>query len=173
MAISGLEKDKYNWVNDNGVKPQKAFWPDRVKQLDDESNGVRFRSEILSYRELWDLYVGGASEEPSAEQESRGKKKTKIDLISQVVPIKAFELPGRFNHKGKYHTGKWGYLHFDQWLYARDRARKDLYWLCAEVFDMDLQPHVHQIVCDQFVTKNFDGVYREGYRLKEDFQAAL
>jgi len=173
MAIVGLEKDKYNWVNDNGVKSQKLFWPDYVKKLDAESKGVRFRSEIMSYEDLWNLYVGGASEEPSPEAESRGKKKTKIDLISRVIPIRAFELPGRFNEKGKFHTGEWGYLHFDQWLYARDQARKELYWFATQVFDLDLQPHVHKVVCDQFVSKNFDGVYHEGYRLKEDFQAAL
>lgn len=172
MPLTGIEKDRQNFV-DQRIRTQKEFWPDYVNELDEKANGVRFRSEILSYRELWDLYVGGVSEDPTDEEESRGKKKKKIDRISEVVPIKAFELPGRFSERSKHHTGSWGYLHFDQWLYARDQARKELYWLCKEVFDMDLQPHVHQVVCNQFVTKNFDGVYRDGYRLKEDFQNAL
>lgn len=172
MPLTGIEKDRQNFV-DQRIRTQKEFWSDYVNELDEKANGVRFRSEILSYRELWNLYVGGVSEEPTDEEESRGKKKKKIDRISEVVPIKAFELPGRFSERSKHHTGSWGYLHFDQWLYARDQARKELYWLCKEVFDMDLQSHVHQVVCNQFVTKNFDGVYRDGYKLKEDFQHAL
>jgi hypothetical protein len=172
MPIVGPEKDRNNWIKYR-IDQQKEFWPDYVKKLDAESKGVRFRSEIMSYEQLWNLYVGGTSGEPSPEEESRGKKKTKVDQISQVIPIKAFELPGRFSEKGIHHSEKWGYLHFDQWLYARDQARKDLYWLCTEIFDLDLQPHVHKVVCDQFVTKNFDGTYREGYKLKEDFQASL
>jgi hypothetical protein len=176
MPVTGPEKDRLNWLNHpeyGRIAKQKKFWPDRVKQLDAESNGVRFRSEILSYEELWDLYVAGVGGEPTPEEESRGKKKSKIDLISQVIPITAFELPGRFSEKGIHHHGEWGYLHFDQWLYARDQARKDLFWLAKQVFDLDVQSHVHQIVCDQFVSKNFDGVYRDGYRLKEDFQKSL
>ncbi len=176
MPYVGPEKDKHNWLHHNEwgrVIRQKKFWPERVKQLDAESNGVRFRSEVLSYEELWNLYVAGAGEEPTPEEESRGKKKKKVDLISQVIPINTFELPGRYSEKGIHHKGKWGYLHFDQWLYARDQARKELYWLATEVFDLDLQPHVHKIVCDQFVAKNFDGVYRDGYELKKDFQKAL
>src|SRR5712664_528773 len=172
MPIVGLEKDRNNWLKYR-IDQQKEFWPDYVKKLDAEADGVRFRSETLSYEELWNIYVAGVGEEVTPEEESRGKKKKKVDVISQVIPIRAFELPGRFNEKGIHHKGKLGYLHFDQWLYARDQARKELYWLCTEVFDMDLQPHVHQIVCDQFVSKNFDGVYKEGYRLKEDFQKSL
>jgi hypothetical protein len=175
MPISGIEKDRNNWLTHKEygrIARQKEFWPDYVKKLDEESKGVHFRSEILSYEELWNLYVGGVSGELTPEEASRGKKKSRVDLISQVIPIRAFELPGRFSEKGIHHEGKWGYLHFDQWLYARDQARKELYWLCTEVFDLDLQPHVHQVICDQFVSKDFDGLYRDGYTLRQ-FQAAL
>ena len=53
-----------------------------------------------------------------------------------------------------------------QWLMLRDRARKDLFWL-GSVFDWHWYSHVHQATCDFFVQKNFDGVYHEGYTLKE------
>ena len=171
MGLTGPEKDRYNFVQQR-IKEQKEFWPQFVKELDEKSGGKRFRSEILSYEELWDLYLHGIDESLTPEEEARGKKKSKVDKVSEVVPIKAFELPGRFSEIGKHHKGTLGYLHFDQWLYARDQARKDLYWLCKDVFQLDLQPHVHQVVCDQFLTKNFDGVYSDGYSLK-DFQNAL
>jgi hypothetical protein len=172
MPLTGIEKSKHNVVSYR-IAQQKEFWPSVVKELDEKSNGVRFRSEILSYTDLFNIYMYGIGDDITPEDESRGRKKSKVDRLSEVIPAKAFELPGRFSDKTEYHTGQWGYLNFDQWLYARDQARKDLYFLCKEVFDMDVQPHVHKVICDQFVMKNFDGVYKEGYRLKEDFQAAL
>ena len=171
MGLAKPDKDRNNFVSER-IRQQKEFWPSFVKQLDEQSSGIRFRSEILSYAELWNLYIAGMSDELTPEEEARGKKKSVVERISEVIPAKAFELPGRFSDKGKHHKGTWGYLHFDQWLYARDQARKDLYWFCKEVFDLDLQPHVHQVVCNQFLSKNFDGVYKEDYSLK-DFQAAL
>jgi len=105
MPIVGPEKDRLNWVKYR-MERQKEFWPDYVKKLDAESNGHHFRSEILSYEELWNLYVGGASEEPNPEEESRGKKAKKVDSISAVIPIKTFELPGRYSEKGIHHRGE-------------------------------------------------------------------
>src|SRR5579884_2997063 len=177
MPLAGLEKGKNNFINKR-INDQKSFWPGYVKKWDEENGGKRFRSEIMSLSELWKLYLTGVSTELSAEEEARGKKPDKIDRISQVVPIKAFELPGRFHEPyitedgTRIHKEGWGYLHFDQWLYARDQARKDLFWLCKEVFSMDLYEDVHRVVCNQFVSKNFDGVYEENYSLR-DFHRAL
>src|ERR1043165_308360 len=163
MPISGIDKYRYNYV-DTRLRAQKEFWPDFVRQWDEEQNGKRFRSETLSLTELWHLYVGGTPEDLTEEEEARGKKlPKKKDRGFDVIPIKAFELPGRFSDPGEYHHGKWGYLHFDQWLYARDQARKDLYWFGKEVFAMDFEPNVHQVTCNQFVQKDFDGVFDEGY----------
>lgn len=171
MPLRGPEKDRINFVSER-IRQQRDFWPEFVKQLDEKSNGVRFRSEILSYTELYNLYINGKKDELTPEEIERGKKKAPVDRISEVIPARAFELPGRFSEKGKHHTGEWGYLHFDQWLYARDQARKDLFWFAKEVFDLDVQSHVHQQVCNQFLSKNFDGAYGEDYNLK-NFQAAL
>ena len=55
---------------------------------------------------------------------------------------------------------------FEDFLGLRDRARKDLFWLGAQL-DWQWFPHVHQATCDFFVQKNFDGVYHEGYTIKE------
>lgn len=170
MPLVGIEKDRQNFV-DQRIRTQKDFWPAFVKQWDVEAEGKRFKSEILSMTELWNLYVGGTSEELTEEEESRGKKKKKKDGF-EVVPIKAFELPGRYNEKGRKQDGtmlheKNGYLHFNMWLYARDQARKDLFWFGKEVFNLDFETHVHQVTCNQFVQKDFDGVFKEGYTAKD------
>lgn len=60
---------------------------------------------------------------------------------------------------------------FKQWLELRDRSRKDLFWFGKEVLKKDFVGHVHQPVCDQFVQKNFDNVYYEGYTLKDVHRA--
>jgi hypothetical protein len=66
-----------------------------------------------------------------------------------------------------------GYLHFDQWLYARDQARKDLFWFNVAVLGNTKMTRItHQPVCDQFIQKDFDGVYRPGYSV-DTVQAAI
>lgn len=53
---------------------------------------------------------------------------------------------------------------YEEWLVLRDRYRKDLFSLAKDLLGFrNLEPHVHQPVCDIFVKKNFDGVYFEGY----------
>lgn len=59
---------------------------------------------------------------------------------------------------------------FEKWLLLRDRARKDLMWL-GSVLEWHWYPHVHQATCDFFVQKNFDGVYYDGYTLKDVHKA--
>lgn len=172
MPLTGIEKDRQNFV-DQRIRTQKEFWPAFVEQWDADNNGKRFRSEVLSMTELWNLYVGGTPDGLSEEEEARGKKPAKKDKKGfEVIPIKAFQLPGRFNEKSKHHDGEHGYLHFDQWLYARDQARKDLYWFGKKVFNLDFEPHVHQVTCDHFVQKNFDGVFKDGYDAR-DLKAAF
>lgn len=176
MPVTGIEKTHLNFL-DYRVKRQKEFWPDFVEEWDKKSEGARFRSEILSLTDLWNLYVGGVPDDDSLSEESKARgrkvdseedfeeagrkktKKTKKRKALSVVPISTRFLPGRYNDQG--------YLHFDQWLYARDQARKELFFLCKELgLVPDVEKHIHQVVCDQFVQPDFDGVYKKGYSLK-------
>lgn len=128
--------------------------------------------------ELWFLYIG--VETLSEEDENRGKKKKKKsgreDLA--IEPIRARRVAGvavldqnniptdEFTYGVNFHDD--GYLDFPAWLYARDQARKDLIWLAREVLgETLLVPRIHQVICDQFVSKNFDGIYRPGYGIGE------
>jgi len=185
MPFEGPEKKDHNFVSFR-IQGQEEFWPDFCKKWDEEQQDKRFRSEVLSLTELWRLYTGKLKEQLTAEEEARGKKLPKKEKISQIVPIKKrrilfteetrvnefeeVEGTGIFKYNVRFHDD--GYLHFDQWLYVRDRARKELYWFGKEVCGMDFEPHVHQATCDLFVQKDFDRVYREGYTIK-DVQRAI
>jgi hypothetical protein len=125
--------------------------------------------------ELWLLYIG--VENLSEEEENRGKKKKKMKDMA-IEPIRARRVAGfPVLDQNKVPTGEYvygvnfhddGYLDFPSWLYARDQARKDLLWLAREVLGETLVVgRVHQVICDQFVSKNFDGVYRPGYGIEE------
>lgn len=52
---------------------------------------------------------------------------------------------------------------FRRWLDLRDKARKDLFWLC-NVVGMPMSRNAHQMICDMFVQKNFDGLFFKGMR---------
>ena len=80
---------------------------------------------------------------------------------------------GQYNIYDPIHFHDDGYLHFDQWLYARDQARKDLFWLNIAVLgNTKLTKATHRIVCNQFIQKDFDGVYRPGYSV-DTVQSAI
>jgi len=125
--------------------------------------------------EMWMLYIG--VENLSEEEETRGKKKKGRD--EAIVPIKSRRVAytpvrdqkGRpvdneFTYGAHFHDD--GYLDFQSWLYARDQAKKDLLWLNREVLGNTLViERVHQVICDQFVSKNFDGVYYPNYGIIE------
>jgi hypothetical protein len=193
MPLKGLKKEESNFVFYR-MKHQPQVWGERFRQVNTEhieevteewaaklradvgdeiaatvlDPTLRFRSEVRPTRELWFLYIG-VERELSPEERERGVKpkseRQKKEQESPVEPIKTRYLPGRFNDEG--------YLKFEHWLYARDQARKDLLWLNIEVLgNTKVTPSVHQVVCDQFIQKNFDGVYKEGYTL-DTMQAAI
>jgi hypothetical protein len=64
-----------------------------------------------------------------------------------------------------------GIVSFRHWLDLRDKARKDLLWLCRLIGKTPFHS-VHQYVCNQFVQKNFDGLWKKDYSL-EDYKQAF
>jgi len=57
-------------------------------------------------------------------------------------------------------------LSFRRWLDLRAKARKDLFWL-GRLLNCDFYHDTHQMVCDMFVKKDFDGLYFDGYTKRE------
>jgi predicted phage terminase large subunit-like protein len=51
---------------------------------------------------------------------------------------------------------------FRRWLDLRDKARKNLFWLCNLV-GRSMFHKSHQMICDMFVHKNFDDLYFPGF----------
>lgn len=185
MALTGQSKKDWEFVSYR-AKNQTSYWSRIVDgdmaqagEVDPEILAAalnpqkRFRSEGLSLKELWLLYIGATN--LTEEEEQRGKKKKKDQTIEPIKSRRIVGLPvldknsvptGDYTYGVHFHDN--GYLHFDQWLYARDQARKDLLWLNREVLGNTLViERVHQVVCDQFIVPNFDGVYREGYTIQE------
>jgi hypothetical protein len=117
-----------------------------------DKEGIRYKSEVMSFEDLYKWFLGRAGDDADDDEDDKKKKKK-----TPVIPVKGKIL-------GESRT-------FEQWLELRDRCRKDLFWLGSAVLKKDLLPHVHQIICDQFVSKNFDGAYHKDYTLGEVHKA--
>lgn len=136
---------------------------------EEERTGLFYKSECRSAKDLWMLYLGQEKnpvidderEEEEEWQDKKAKNKTrkrKVTGEKEIVKAHGEEILGQLRS-------------FPDWLDLRDKARKDLFWLGSAVLRHDLVPEVHQIVCDQFVRKNFDGCYKPNYTLGDVHKA--
>ena len=123
--------------------------------LDVKRGQRRFKSEVRSCVALAMIFLGIVKErEYDSDEEETKKKKKRV-----LKPFRAKILGEQ--------------LSFEKWLDLRDRARKDLFWLCYELMRLrGLVYRVHGPVCDMFVKKDFDDAYYEGYSL-EDLHTAI
>lgn len=139
---------------------------DEVKSLDEQ--GKRFKSEARSYTRLVRLYFGqpeiGDVDEETDESENKKVKKDKRPNPSETrIRIQNSNVDPTERGKGKRRRTAVDITYevdnevgFWRWLELRDRARKDLFWL-GRLLGKGLYRSVHQITCDQFVSKNFGG----------------
>jgi hypothetical protein len=86
---------------------------------------------------------------------------------SECQPLKRLKTLHTKTAEAKAHK-----LHFREWIELRDRARKDLYWLGHDCIatpesGSGFVEHVHREMLEQFVPKNFDGVYHKNWTLDE------
>lgn len=128
-----------------------------AEQKDVTLKGVRFLSESLSYTDLTKIYLGQPYKEIEEDEEESSYKKYKDKKLKLPDPSRSEILGEKFT--------------FEQWLELRDKARKNLYWLGKVVLKKDFEPNTHQIVCDQFVQKNFDGAFPAGYTIGDVHKA--
>lgn len=128
-------------------------------------NGTRFKSEARSLTRLLRLYYGqseiGEQDQENAETTpSKGPKRPNPSITP--IRIQNSNLDPTSKAKGnKKGTSEIDYevnevVSFERWLDLRDRARKDLFWL-GRLLGKGLYRSVHQVICDQFVQKNFGG----------------
>jgi phage terminase large subunit-like protein len=144
MSFTGEEKKKYNKERHAKKKELDEFL-DSLKGKDKLADGERYRSEVLSYFDLGKIYYGQDHKDEDDEDDKKKKKiKRPNPSITEIIGMERS---------------------FEEWLQLRDQARKDLFWLGKDVLRKDLEADVHQVVCDQFVQKNFDGAFPAGYTI--------
>ena len=139
---------------------------DEVASLDKE--GKRFKSEARSYTQLVRLYFGqpetGDADDEAGESTDKKSKKDKRPNPSETrIRIQDSNVDPTNRGKGRRRRSIEDItfevddvVSFWRWLDLRDRSRKDLFWL-GRLLGKGLYRSVHQITCDQFVTKNFGG----------------
>lgn len=120
------------------------------KAAEQDASGKRHKSEVLSQADLLKLYYGMAGNDLEVEDKKKAKKSSIRPSVSKIL--------------GEERS-------FEEWLEMRDQARKDLFWLGRDVLKKDLVEKTHRIVCEQFVQKNFDGAYHEGYTIGDVHKA--
>lgn len=147
MPLTGEEKKAYNKEYNRKLKELKESIEGQSER-DIQANGKRYKAECLSYLALQKIYLG-QDHRDNGEAEEEIKRSSTKKKITLPKPFDSEILGGKQT--------------FDEWLELRDKARKDLYWLGKTVFKKDFEPNTHQVVCDQFISKNFDSVYHEGY----------
>ena len=162
MALQGEAKKKYmkeyvakRRAAGNPV-PEEAFRQDIdwAREQDALLEGRRYLSEVLSLTDLALLFHGAPKQ--AAEGEEKKKVVAKIILKPSITKILGYKLT------------------FRQWLTLRDVCRKDGLFLGKMVLNRELlTARVHQPVFDQFVQKNFDGIYYDGYTMSDVHNAFM
>jgi phage terminase large subunit-like protein len=148
MAFNKEQKKEYNKQYREKEKEIRDFLDLQVSR---DVIGERYRSESLSYADLGKIYYGQNYKEIEEDEDPRKKK-----LV--------FPNPSGSDILGLPRS-------FEEWLQLRDQARKDLFWLGKEVLKKDFITTTHQIVCDQFVQKNFDGIFKAAYTIGDVHKA--
>src|SRR5271157_2740813 len=172
--------EPYNAEQIRAAKQSKADRECAVQRLLAEveaidAQGKRYKSEARSLTRLVRIYYGQPEigdadndndEEASSSKASKKSKGPKRPNPSETrIRIQNSQTDPTENKGGRrrrslenveYETDD--VIGFWRWLDLRDRARKDLFWL-GRLLGKGLYRSVHQITCDQFVPKNFGGLW--------------
>lgn len=121
----------------------------------------RFKAEVLDQLTLAKMFTGVEWKETQEEDDRRtsAKAKRKKKIINPSAYGFFGEEPPVFDTIDELVAA------YDNWLDRRNEARTNLFWLAKTVLKKDLETDVHQVVCDQFVKKNFEGAFSEGYTI--------
>ena len=153
-----------------------------------DSSGKYYKSECRSCVDLLAIYEGANILDKESEDDedlTPAKKKSKkkenrpnpsqqrINIRAIITEVAGVEIKLEPNCAVEYRLLKEvdDVVSFQRWLDLRDKARKNLFWL-SRLLGKGLFHSVHQYVCDQFVQKNFDGLYYPGYTI-DDFHEAI
>lgn len=153
-----------------------------------DASGKYYKSECRPCVDLLAIYEGANILDKEAEDEETGdgKKKTtkkkenrpnpsqqRLIIRAVTTQVAGVEIKLEPNCAVEFRLLKEvdDVVSFQYWLDLRDKARKDLFWLCR-LLGKGVFHSVHQYVCDQFVQKNFDGMYFPDYTI-DDFHEMM
>lgn len=140
-----------------------------------------YRDECRSTTDLLAIYEGTnildkESEEESEDEENKKVKKKKHEnrpnpsvqrLVIRAVEYNGIKLEPNCQPEFKLMKEVDEVVSFRRWLDLRSKARQNLFWL-GRVLGLGLFHETHQYICDQFVQKNFEGLYEWNYT-RDDF----
>jgi hypothetical protein len=160
------------------VKASKAAIADKIaamtRQMEEvataDAAGKRYKSEARSYTQLVRLFYGqpengdvdeNDDETSISKTSKKGPKRPNPSETAIRIPNSDVDPIDRKRGRRRRSIEDVTYevndiVSFWRWLDLRDRARKDLFWL-GRLLGKGLYRTVHQITCDQFVSKNFGG----------------
>lgn len=146
-----------------------------------DASGQFYKSEARCAVDLLKIYEGVNLQDTDEDDEETGddakkryksaKKEPRPNPSNTIIKIRASQYEPDSPKEFRELTEVNEVVSFQRWLDLRDKARKDLFWLCR-LLGKDPYHSVHQVVCDQFIQKNFDGLYFPDYTLN-DFHQAL
>ena len=134
----------------------------------EDATGHFYKSECRSAVTLLSIYEGNVLTAIGEEDEQivdpkTGKKKNNFPVpVAQKIQIRTIEFQGQQidptdkEHRKTLEVDR--VVSFIDWLDLRDKARKNLFWL-GRLLGKGLFYNTHQMICDAFVQKNFDGMY--------------
>ena len=173
--------EPFEKINKEEIKRREAQNAmDLAWAKEQDATGKFYRSECRPCVDLLVIYEGANildkesddDEETSDSKKKPEKKENRPNPSTTKIKIRAIKLGDinlepdcDFAFRQLNEIDK--VLSFQEWLDYRDKARKDLLWL-GRMLGKGLFHSVHQYVCDQFVQKNFDGMYFPGYTV-DDF----
>jgi phage terminase large subunit-like protein len=143
-----------------------------------DATGKYYRDECRSCVDLLAIYEGAnildkeSDDEESDAKKKKKKKENRPNPSQQKLTIRAIETNGikiEPNCSLEFRILKEvdEVVSFRRWLDLRSKARQNLFWL-GRLLGLGLFHETHQYVCDQFVQKNFEGMYYPGYT-KDEF----
>lgn len=148
-----------------------------------DASGKFYRDECRPAVDLLAIYEGTnildketEDEDPEDKKKKKVKKENRPNPSQQKLTIRAVEYNGiklEPNCQAEFRLLKEvdEIVSFRRWLDLRSKGRQDLLWL-GRLLGKGLFHSVHQYVCNQFVQKNFEGMYFPGFNI-DDFHDML
>jgi predicted phage terminase large subunit-like protein len=178
--------EKAQKIKETKAEIERQYQEDLAWAHAQDATGKYYKAECRSAEQLLAIYHGNNTgvvevdedydeddEEAEALESAKKNKKIQQNMpnpSAQPIRILASETyedgqlikfdPDNEKYRGLCEVSE--VVSFQEWLDLRDKGRKDLFWLSG-LLEKRLFHKTHQVICDQFVQKDFTGKYFDGY----------